>query len=797
VPAAAAPGAAFFRTVADLGVQAAAALEHAHQLGIVHRDIKPANLLVDPGGHLWVTDFGLAHCQSQAGLTMTGDLLGTLRYMSPEQALAQRGLIDQRTDIYSLGVTLYELLTLEPALEGQDRQELLHKIAFEEPRPPRQINKGIPRELENIVGKAMAKEPGERYATAQELADDLDHFLRDEPIRARRPTLLQRGRKFVRRHPGATATAGAALALILVLTSLGLAVNNLMIRHEQGRTQAANERLNANLELSLKTLDEIYLKVLEVRLPRDPEAAQENQELLTKALGFYEQFAARNQGDPKVRREVANAYDRAGVLYTRLGHFDQAAAALGRAEKTATRLSADFPDDPERKGFLAEVYLHKGQLADDAPRKEARQGEGAQEEYRKGIALLEPLVANSSLSPKSWQTLATLLNNLGGVLHGSGDLVKGEKYYRKAIAAQGRVVDQTNDLPSKLFAMQQLSAWHANLGRVLSGARRLHKAQAELGEAIALLSRVNTQATALPGYRRGRLPGFPSGHPIPYELAGLHLTLGHVFRDKGGQYQAAQSEFQQAIDLCTQTIKDWPREPLFRRRLAAMRCMLGIVLFEEGKRPEAVKQYRQSIDLLVELDKQSPGLPDNEQGLSETLACLATALLAQGDQVKAAECHRQLVALEEKLVARYPDDAAYAANLAYFFAVCPDPDFRKPARAVLLAGKAVAQFPQNGWYWGVLGVAQYRHGQWQAAVASLEKANRLRPYGYEGFWLYLAMAHWRLGEREAARACYDRAVELMKGREHPAAVAGRANAEARELMGINEVKPGRCVSHAK
>src|SRR5262249_24388967 len=131
---------AHFQMVARLGMQAAEALEHAHQLGIVHRDIKPANLLVencpqptaDCPPRLWVTDFGLARCQNQAGPTMTGDLVGTLRYMSPEQALAQRAIVDHRTDIYSLGVTLYELLTLEPAFTGSDRQELLRQIAFEE-----------------------------------------------------------------------------------------------------------------------------------------------------------------------------------------------------------------------------------------------------------------------------------------------------------------------------------------------------------------------------------------------------------------------------------------------------------------------------------------------------------------------------------------------------------------------------------------------------------------------------------------------------------------------------------------
>jgi tetratricopeptide (TPR) repeat protein len=233
----------YFRAVAQMGVQAAEALEHAHQLGVVHRDIKPGNLLVDGRGHLWVTDFGLAHCQSQAGLTMTGDLLGTLRYMSPEQALGQRGLVDHRTDVYSLGATLYELLTLEPAFPGDDRQELLRQIASEEPRRPRRLNKAIPAELETIVLKALEKNPADRYATAQELADDLGRFLRDEPIRARRPTLFQRARKWSRRHTAAVRTAGVSLLLmagVLVASALWFAGQQAARRRvtEQGVTAA-------------------------------------------------------------------------------------------------------------------------------------------------------------------------------------------------------------------------------------------------------------------------------------------------------------------------------------------------------------------------------------------------------------------------------------------------------------------------------------------------------------------------------------------------------------------------------
>jgi serine/threonine protein kinase/Tfp pilus assembly protein PilF len=216
---ASAQGSAFFQAVARLGIQAAEALDHAHQLGVVHRDVKPGNLLVDAHGHSWVTDFGLAQIQGDKQLTLTGDLVGTLRYMSPEQALAKRVIVDHRTDIYSLGATLYELLTLEPVFAGTDRHELLRQITFEEPKLPRRQNKSIPAELETIVLKALEKNPADRYATAKEFADDLERFVRDEPITARRPALAARARKWCRRHKPFVAAALLVISLAVVLVA--------------------------------------------------------------------------------------------------------------------------------------------------------------------------------------------------------------------------------------------------------------------------------------------------------------------------------------------------------------------------------------------------------------------------------------------------------------------------------------------------------------------------------------------------------------------------------------------------
>jgi WD40 repeat protein/serine/threonine protein kinase len=244
-----------YRWVAQLGEQAAQALQHAHDLGVIHRDIKPGNLLLDGrGGNVWVTDFGLAHVQSEASLTMTGHLVGTLRYMSPEQALARPGLVDHRTDVYSLGATLYELLALRPAVAGRDRQELLRQIAFEEPVRPRRLDQKIPAELETIVLKALEKNPADRYGTAQELADDLKRFLEDRPVRARRPTMLQRARKWTHRHRPLVITLAASLAVLLVgvataaiIAALNINVARRDAQHKAAQEQAAREEAQVSL----------------------------------------------------------------------------------------------------------------------------------------------------------------------------------------------------------------------------------------------------------------------------------------------------------------------------------------------------------------------------------------------------------------------------------------------------------------------------------------------------------------------------------------------------------------------
>ncbi len=252
------------REVARLGAQVADALAHAHKHGVLHRDIKPSNLLLDAVGNVWVTDFGLAKFEEGEDLSQSQDLVGTLRYMAPERF---RGVSDRRCDIYSLGATLYELLTLRPVFESADRVRLIDQIVHEPPAPPRQLDHRIPRDLETIILKALAKEPSDRFATADELAEELRRFLENRPIRSRPISASERIWRWSKRNPlvAALTTLAAAMTVFIAIGATVAAwtfrEQRDDVRFEQSRTKASlsraeNAEHNSQLALGASLVSE-------------------------------------------------------------------------------------------------------------------------------------------------------------------------------------------------------------------------------------------------------------------------------------------------------------------------------------------------------------------------------------------------------------------------------------------------------------------------------------------------------------------------------------------------------------
>jgi serine/threonine protein kinase/Flp pilus assembly protein TadD len=595
------------RAAALLGMQAALALEHAHQLGVVHRDIKPANLIVEAGSaiapgangadasgvRLWVTDFGLAQCrQGQAGLTVTGDLVGTLRYMSPEQALAQPMGVDHRTDVYSLGATLYEFLTLEPAFDGHDHHELLRQIAIEEPRPLRKLIKAVPADLETIVLKAMAKNPEERYATAQEMASDLGRLLRDEPILARPLTLLKRMRKWARRHRPVMLTA--AVAALAALTVLAGSIGWIM-RDRDARRSKTTAELRAALEESQRFRHDGLWPQAQAAAARaealirnggaDPAVARRARGLLSKLaeeladVALLESLKAirLRQADVKddhfVLGDSRNEYEQAFRTYGLDKNSmapEEAARALSHQPRSfrATVLAAldhwlilaSFEKAPE-SAWLKQVLF----VADSDPWRQSLRS-AREKNDRQAMEKLAREVDTAEEPPEALFVLATGLRERGA---GAAALA----LLRRAQQAFPADFWINHDLGIVLFRCQPPQ--HEEAIRFLTAAAALRPGSPgvryNLGIVLASAGRLDE---AIVAYRQA------IGLKPDYGMA--HFEFGKVLGDRGRR--------DEAIAACRRAIELKPEH-------RNAHFTLGNVLFGTGRLDEAVAAYRKAVAL--------------------------------------------------------------------------------------------------------------------------------------------------------------------------------------------------------
>ena len=446
------------------------AIEYAHSRGVLHRDIKPGNIIVGKYGETLVVDWGLAKAMgrvepgvdsgertlipcsaSGSAETLPGSALGTPAYMSPEQAEGDLEHLGPRSDVYSLGATLYCLLTGRPPSDG-DVAEVLRAAQRGDFRPPREIEPSIDRALEAICLKAMARKPEARYASCKALADDVERWMADEPVAAYRERFSARLARWTRRHRAGVQAAALALVIIsLLATTAAVVVNQARRREEVARSRVtralANERAakaeaQESLSLARRAVDDYFTKISENALLKRQDAAEVRdlrslrQELLEVALEYYNRLAIRGSPDPALRKEQAAAFSRVGQIKNEIGSKEAALEAFQHAEVILTDLATLNPDDATRQRELASSQLTVGEVLVSVGR-----GDEALRQYARGQGLLERLALALPADADIQSELARAHNDAGIVLRSLGRSQEALAALERGRAAIRRVVD--------------------------------------------------------------------------------------------------------------------------------------------------------------------------------------------------------------------------------------------------------------------------------------------------------------------------------------------------------------------
>ncbi len=637
------------RAVARLGIQAAEALHAAHEYGIVHRDVKPSNLMVDDHGKLWVTDFGLARCLENNGLTQSGDILGTMRYMSPEQAQGRAAMVDHRTDIYSLGVTLYELATLYHPVEGADGSPTLAELTHPVCPPPRQRNRHIPADFQTILMKALAELPHERYATAQEMADDLRRFLDGEPILASPPSLLNRAGKWAKRHQGAVATAAGMVLLAVV----GLSVSLVVVAGWKAEAERAHAQAQANLEKSMKNekeaktnferaqenfhqactvLDRLGKRAAE-QLTRIPGAGGVRHQLLEESIGFYQQLKEQSSDDPSLQADQALAYSKIGSLFELMGAKQRALAAHTDARELLVALVDREPANTEYLRNLALCDNNLGSLLTELGR-----GSEALDSLRRAEKLQDELRAANPDSDELAADSATTYSNLGLVLSQTGATDEAVDYYHRAIPIQERLVDTLPDDEAVEAVLRSLAASYNNLGS-LQQTTDVAATKQSYRHAIDIQRRLVSDDATNYGYQS--------------DLARTYNNLGYVYA-RQRHWTEADRNYNNAILIQENLVRAVPMAASYRRDLAVSYNNLGMVESQAGRLNEAEDTFREALRLQQLLLAAHPDDGQTLSNLGGVFNNLAMVLDRQNRPLEAEKAYLKAIGFQKRALDSSP-----------------------------------------------------------------------------------------------------------------------------------------------
>jgi tetratricopeptide (TPR) repeat protein len=640
----------------ELFVDVCSAVQHAHQKGIIHRDLKPSNVLVtvqDVVPVVKVIDFGIAKAVGQkltdkTLVTHATQVVGTPLYMSPEQAELSGLDVDTRTDIYSLGVLLYELLTGTTPFDRERLQtvpfdELRRIIREEEPvRPssrvttladvaatvavnrrsdPRRLGRLLRGELDWIVMKCLEKDRARRYETAGGLARDLKRYLTGEAVEACPPSAGYRLRKYAWKHKKALAAVGAFAVLLLAATGVSIGLASWALR-ERDRARERNQAAEANFQRALEAVDQMLTRVAEGPLTRVPQMEPVRRDLLRNALRFYQDFL-RERGDGLVvRSEAARAYTRVGRIQFQLGERNEAEEAFRQAVLLLEQLAAESPDDPTFRQELAGVHNDLALLYHATqrwPECVAALGQA--------WAVLGQLERQHPTVPTFRYDRARIQNNLIGINRQLGRLDQADTASQEAMALLERLLA---DDPGNVDYLTLLARCHQNVALVHGARGRFDLAEAASLKALALNDRLVRDHPDVVDHR--------SRLAQTYSNLGLHY-------DKSNQYARAEAAYQQALTLKEALVRDHPQVVAFQVDLGGGYDNMAMLVRKARSPEESLAWSARAIRTLEPLLEQDPRYGDARMSLFNAYMSRGLAYLRLGRREEADKDWRRIVEL--------------------------------------------------------------------------------------------------------------------------------------------------------
>jgi tetratricopeptide (TPR) repeat protein len=623
-----------FRELAAQFAEVADALHEAHRQGVVHRDLKPSNLIADQTGRIWVADFGLARHAAIDDVTQSGEIVGTLRYMSPEQARGRSDAVDGRTDVYGIGATLYELLSGVPPFHGFEGIDLLRQIQHAEPTSLRKLNPTLPRDLVTIVQRAMRPEKSDRYGSAAELASDLRQFAAGKPIAAHSVSVTERGLNWTRRNL-------AVVLGTLALTLLGFAatlVHNQRLQSEQDQTKRAAEAANRNYGEARRAVDQLGSQLAE-RLLEIPGTESVRQELLRDTLGYYERFVAASENDPQLRLDVAKTRLELARLHVLLSAYAQAqhqyaaaATALKASEDTESQLVwcqavnelamllSEQGEHPAALRLLQQISLSQFSSASPTPvvddkllsvaltlnnlaivTARLRRTDEAIGYLRRAILVLSlpnqsTLVTTAGANSRLQGQLADAMSNLSTLMSEQQRETEALSLAQQAVKLRSALLQQD------AAALQHQAIAHSNLAATLMRSSKTKDAVESFQSAIDLFEKVRTAR--------------PQDPLVDGRLA---VTLNNfaMARYALGDTTDAEALFHQAQAYVEAAINRQPTNPTNHGTAAGIMNNLGVLLRDRNRSAEARQAFEAAIQFQQAAAKLSPSKPQDESQLSQ------------------------------------------------------------------------------------------------------------------------------------------------------------------------------------